>query len=232
MMENTILFNIYGGRYIMIENINKMWQSCEFDPHCVGSMVCGECQQIECDCDATYKICHHCRHRHCQWCHNNTLKRSDEFNECQECINWDHVGDPCDLSFCVTYLGGNGKIAANLACDQCHSQPSPQIRVPLAFSIPLDTLLIEYPTFSNIANQFLKFYSYSHTTQIWEPYPATEFRLAQEYFDLDDGVIVLGRSRDDEDRAKGKSEKQLRKLQKKERRQNRLQERVNQILSI
>ncbi len=122
---------------------------------------------------------------------------------------------------------------SNLICHECYSKP-PLIRVPLAFPLLLSDILLEYPNFINIKSEFLKYYAYSHTNNIWEPFPCHEFRLAQEYFDFDGGIIVLGRSRSDEDEAKTKeilkNDKQKRKQLKKERRKEKLK--INKILSI
>lgn len=122
----------------------------------------------------------------------------------------------------------------DLKCNQCYSV-SPLIRVPLAFPLTLINIVDEYPKFETIKLQFLKYYNYSHLSGIWEPFPASEFRLAQEYFDFDGGIIVLGRSRDDEDKAKNKemfkNEKELRKKLKKERRELRKRDKVSQILN-
>jgi len=217
-----------------------MLVNCRFNHECHGYMTCGECrlnvsQDEVCDCES-FIYCNQCHHKICQWCSSTTLSRSDE---CIECSNWDYVGDICEAEFCVDYLQGKGIIMKNLKCNQCFSK-SPLIRVPLAFPLLLDQLLEEYPKFLLIKSQFLKYYAYSHTTGIWEPYPSTEFRLAQEYFDFDGGVIVLGRSRDDEEKAKNidkiKMEKQMKKQLKKERRLQRAMEKqnvkTNQILSI
>lgn len=207
--------------------------SCKFD-QCQGLMVCGNCTLTSCDCDTTYHQCNRCGHKLCHWCGNSTLDNED----CEECAHWDCVGDVCELDFCIHYLNGKGSITKTLTCNECYSV-LPLIRVPLAFPLHLDQLLKDYPKFENIKGCFLKYYSYSHLTGIWEPYSHSEFRLAQEYFDFDGGVIVLGRSKDDENKAKNKemlkAEKEFCKMEKKKRRLQKLEERngkVNNILSI
>jgi hypothetical protein len=213
--------------------------SCQINHECQGTMICSHCRlnvstDEECEC-VTFTSCNQCQHKICNWCSGTTLSRSDE---CDECSHWDYVGDVCESDFCVDYLQGKGIIMNNLKCNICHSQPA-LIRVPLAFPLSLDQLVQEYPKFLLIKELFLKYYAYSHTNGIWEPYPASEFRLAQEYFDFDAGIIVLGRSRDDENKAKNKDamkiEKELRKQLKKERRLQRINEKddkTNTILSI
>lgn len=195
---------------------------------CGGMMLCSDCHLTTCDCEASSTYCDSCKHKLCRWCGNSTLSRSEE---CEECSHWDCVGDLCDIDFCVLYLNGQGYIKNNLKCHMCHST-LPMIRVPLAFALPLQQILIEYPHFEKIKPKFLKYYSYSHTSGIWEPHPHLEFRVAQDYFDFDGGVIVLGRSRDDENKAKLKEEKMAKKLLKKERRAAVVNNRLNQILSI
>lgn len=200
---------------------------------CKGSIICGTCKEENCDCEITYYICNACPHKICNWCGNSNLKTSD--GACDECSNWDFVGDVCKLDFCIHYLGGQGNININLICNACQSK-DPLIRVPLAFPLQLNQIIIEYPHFENIKSQFLKYYVYSHTTGVYEPYPKTEFILAQKYFDFDAGVIVLGRSQEDETEAKNKDaikmEKELKKMLKKERRAAKLDQRSKTILSI
>lgn len=212
--------------------------NCIFHLTCHGSMVCGICRSMDCECEEiVFTSCNQCMHKKCHWCGNTTnVIASDQ--ECQECCDWDYVGDVCESDFCIHYLGGQGNITIDLVCNQCQSK-TPIIRVPLAFPLHLNQLLKDYPDFSNISNSFLKYYSYCHTNGIWECFPNTEFRLAQEYFNFDAGIIVLGRSRDDENKAKHndalKIEKEMRKKLKKERRLLRLaqkNDRVNQILLI
>ncbi len=200
---------------------------------CNGSIICGTCQDIDCDCEITFYSCNQCPHKICNWCGNAThLKNSDP---CEECCHWDCVGDPCESDFCIHYLGGNGNICENLICNACQST-LPLIRVPLAFPLYLHQIIIEYPNFEKIKSQFLKYYAYSHTNATWEPDPNSEFLLAQKYFDFDAGVIVLGRSREDETEAKNKDaikiEKELKKLLKRERRIAKIKSRENTILSI
>lgn len=205
--------------------------------NCNGLMVCGHCHLEECDCELMYYECTECHHKKCNWCGNSThILRNSQDSYCEECCDWDYVGDVCESDFCTHYLGGQGHININLICNECQSK-SPMIRVPLAFPLLLETLLSDYPKFETIQKQFLKYYAYAHTSGIWEPNPASEFKLAQEYFNFDAGIIVLGRSRDDETKAKNndalKREKSLRKILKKERRMNRLEDKkVNQILSL
>lgn len=222
-----------------------MFTPCQFNHQCGGKMSCSICHLkisqddfCNCDCDATYSYCDCCHHKSCHWCSGSTLSRS--IDDCMECTHWDYVGDVCESEFCTNYLNAQGSIMSNLKCNICFSQPDPLIRVPLAFPLSLSQLIKEYPKFTTIEKDFLKYYAYSHTNGVWEPYPQSEFRLAQEFFDFDGGVIVLGRSKDDEQKAKDKesqkNEKELRKQLKKERRNRRLEnknnEKMNQILSI
>jgi hypothetical protein len=222
-----------------------MFTRCQFNHQCDGMMSCSTChlkisQDCECDCDSSYSYCNCCLHKSCHWCSGSTLSRSDDCNDCVDCVHWDYVGDECESDFCVKYLNAQGSIMNNLKCNICFSQVDPLIRVPLAFPLCLKQLIKEYPKFETIHKDFLKYYAYSHTNGVWEPYPQSEFRLAQEYFDFDGGVIVLGRSKDDERKAKDKEaqkiEKELRKNLKKERRLQRLEdknnEKINQLLSI
>ena len=235
---NKIIQNVNNNFKKMLIHSEIMSKKCIFTNlnHCTGSIVCSACKSYECDCEEIMAYaCNQCCHKICNWCGNSTLERN---HECAECCDWDYVGDVCESDFCINYLGGRGNINSDLVCNKCQSQ-SPIIRVPLAFPLQLDQILTDYPNFETIKGCFLKYYSYSHTTGIWEPYPQSEFRLAQEYFDLDAGIIVLGRSRDDEDKAKNndllKIEKSLRKMMKKERRLIRLEEKnskLNQILGV
>lgn len=204
-----------------------------FNVKCHGLMICGDCKLSTCDCESMYYSCNKCCHKKCNWCGNSSgILRNSE--ECEECCEWDYVGDVCESDFCLDYLGGKGNITLDLICNECQSKPA-IIRVPLAFPLHLDQIIGEYPNFHLIKDDFLKYYAYSHTTGIWEPYPRSEFRLAQEYFDFDPGVIVLGRSKDDEMKAKNKealkAEKNLRKLLKKERRLMKIEERTNEKLT-
>ena len=207
--------------------------NCSID-NCDGRMICSGCHLEDCECEV-YTLCDKCHHKKCNWCQSSTLKRSNCDDCCEECCQWDYYQDECEDDFCINYLNAQGIIMKNLKCNLCHSQP-PLIRVPLAFPLSLNQILKEYPNFIKIQTQFLKYYAYSHTNGVWEPYPATEFRLAQEFFDFDGGVIVLGRSKDEETKAKNKelfkTEKEMRKKLKKERRMMRQEEKTDQILNI
>lgn len=196
----------------------------DFHINCDGIILCGTCKSLECKCDEIVSYaCNKCCHKMCNWCGNQTQMRTNE--NCDECCEWDYVGDVCEFEFCVNYLGAKGIITSELICDKCHSI-SPMIRVPLAFPLLLSQIIIEYPKFESIKTCFLQYYSYSHANGVWEPYTNFEFVLAQKYFDFDAGIIVLGRTKKEELVAKNKDaikmEKKIRKDLKKERRLLRL----------
>lgn len=209
--------------------------SCEFTDDCKGFILCIVCDKsiTECECEdeSSGYYCTRCYHKKCFWCACTTLfpRTLSADEDCDECKDWIKPGDDCKMRFCMDYLG-KGIIQPDLECTLCLSK-NPIIRVPLAFPLPLAVLLIDYPDFEGIRGEFKKYYSFSHTLGIWEPYSHLEFELAQKYFNFDGGVIVLGRSRKEETAAKDKEalltakiEKENRKALKKERRMHKVQE--------
>lgn len=217
---------------------NPYGHECEFTDDCKGVLKCVECildYPSECICDeSTSQYCSECLHKKCLWCNKSTIfPRIQSEEECEECKDWIRPDDECKSLFCKEYLANDslcGIIQPNLECTLCLSR-EPIIRVPLAFPLPLKILSIDYPTFENIRAEFKKYYSYSHTQGVWEPYPHLEFELAQKYFNFDGGVIVLGRSKQEEKAAKDKDALKIIKLQKEAAKALKKERRVNKLMS-